>query len=97
MLKILSAQYVVEHHRGRAPRKLVLEDKLLMTLSYWREYRTYLHLEGSDGYGKSQTFKITRWVKNMLIESGVFSVPGKKKLYALDKETVICSPTQQFC
>jgi hypothetical protein len=41
MLKILSVQYAIEHHRGGSPSKLALEDKLLMTLSYWREYRTY--------------------------------------------------------
>jgi hypothetical protein len=89
MLKILSVQYAVEHHRGGAPSKLALEDKLLMALSYWREYRTYLHLGVSYGYSESQTFKIIRWVENTLIKSGVFSVPGKKKLYELDKEAVI--------
>jgi hypothetical protein len=60
-----------------------------MTLNYWREYRTYLHLGMSYGYSESQTFKIIRWVENTLIRSGVFSVPGKKKLYELDKEAVI--------
>ncbi|WP_442935937.1 helix-turn-helix domain-containing protein [Nostoc sp.] len=26
------------------PSKLTLEDQLLMTLEYWREYRTYFHI-----------------------------------------------------
>ena len=89
MLKILSVQYELEHHRGGAPSKLAPEDKLLMILSYWREYRTYLHLGISYDYSESKTFKIIRWVENTLIKSGVFSVPGKKKLYDLDKEAVI--------
>jgi hypothetical protein len=89
MLKILSVQYAVDHELGGAPSKLDLEDKLLMTLCYWREYRTYLHLGTSYGYSESQSFKIIRWVEDTLIKSGSFTVPGKKRLYELDKQTVI--------
>lgn len=89
MLKILSVQYAIDHTLGGAPSKLTLENKLLMTLCYWREYRTYLHLGVSYGYSESQAFKIIRWVENTLIKSGSFTVPGKKKLYELDKEVVI--------
>lgn len=89
MLKILSVQYAVDHERGGAPSKLTLEDKLLMTLCYWREYRTYLHLGVSYGYSESQTFKIVRWVEDTLIKSGSLTVPGKSKLYELDKQAVI--------
>lgn len=60
-----------------------------MTLCYWREYRTYLHIGVSYGYSESQTFKIIRWVENTLIKSGSFTVPGKKNLYELDKQVVI--------
>lgn len=62
MLKILGVQYAVDHKLGGAPSKLCLEDKLLMTLCYWREYRTYLHIGLSYGYSESQTFKIFRFV-----------------------------------
>jgi hypothetical protein len=89
MLKILGVQYAVDHKLGGAPSKLCLEDKLLMTLCYWREYRTYLHIGLSYGYSESQTFKIIRWVEDTLIKSGYFTVPGKKKLYELDKQVVI--------
>lgn len=89
MLKILSVQYAVDHELGGAPSKLTLEDKLLMTLCYWREYRTYLHLGVSYGYSESQAFKIVRWVEDTLIKSGSLTVPGKSKLYELDKQAVI--------
>lgn len=89
MLKILSVQYAVDHELGGAPSKLSIENKLLMTLGYWREYRTYLSLGISYGYSESQTFKIIRWVENTLINSGLFTVPGKKKLYTLDREATI--------
>ncbi len=89
MLKILSMQYALDHQLGGAPSRLSLEDKLLMTLCYWREYRTYLHLGISYGYSESQTFKIIRWVEDTLIKSGALTVPGKHKLYELDKQAVI--------
>jgi hypothetical protein len=89
MLKILSVKYAVDHEFGGAPSKLTLEDKLLMALCYWREYRTYLHLGVSYGYSESQTFKIVRWVEDTLIKSGSLTVPGKNKLYELDKQAVI--------
>ncbi len=89
MLKILSVQYAVDHEFGGAPSKLSLEDKLLMTLCYWREYRTYLHIGISYNYSESQTFKIIRWVEDTLIKSGAFTIPGKKKLYELDKQVVV--------
>jgi len=89
MLKILAVQYGVDHECGGAPSKLGLEDKLLMALCYWREYRTYFHVGMSYGYSESQTFKIIRWVENTLIKSGLFCVPGKKRLYELDKQSVI--------
>jgi hypothetical protein len=89
MLKVLGVQYAVDHALGGAPSKLILENKLLMALCYWREYRTYLHLGVSYGYSESQTFKIIRWVEDTLIKSGSFTVPGKKKLYELDKQVVI--------
>ena len=37
---------------GRPP-KLCREDRLLMTLMYWREYRTYVHI--------AQTYGLSLW------------------------------------
>ena len=50
-LEILSAKYAEEHSRnarksGRKP-KLCMEDKLLATLEYLREYRTMAHIAAS--------------------------------------------------
>ena len=38
--------------RGRKP-KLCLEDRLLLTLMYWREYRTYVHIAQTYGLSES--------------------------------------------
>lgn len=89
MANILNVQYAVDHELGGKPSKLVIEDKLLMTLEYWREYRTYFHIGNSYGYSESQAYKTIRWVETTLISSGVFNIPGKKKLHTLDKDAVV--------
>jgi hypothetical protein len=35
MVNILNVQYAVDHELGEKPVKLIIEDKLLMTLAYW--------------------------------------------------------------
>jgi hypothetical protein len=65
---------------------LSLEDKLLMTLEYLREYRTYFHLSQSYGLSESACYRACRWVEDTLIKSGAFSLPGKKALVKSDME-----------
>ena len=89
MVEILESQYASDHKLGGKPSKLPLEDKLLMTLEYWREYRTYFHIGTSYGYSEAQAYKSIKWVENTLIRSGTFNLPGKKKLHALDKDAVV--------
>jgi hypothetical protein len=74
---LLEAQQ--KRYRG-AGRKgnLSIEDKLLMALEYLREYRTYFHLGRSYGLSESACYRACRWVENVLIKSGEFSLPGKK-------------------
>ena len=65
---------------------LSIEDKLLMALEYLREYRTYFHLGRSYGVSESTCYRACRWVEDVLIKSGVFSLPGKKELLKSDME-----------
>jgi hypothetical protein len=89
MLKILEVQHAVDHEHGGKPLKVSLENRLLMALEYWREYRTYYHIGNTYGYSESQAFKIIKWVENTLIKSKVFNIPGKKNLHGLDKEAIV--------
>jgi hypothetical protein len=89
MLDILEAKYAEDHANGGKPSKLPLEDKLLMTLEYWREYRTYFHIGTSYGYSESQAYRAISWVENSLIKSGKFNLPGNKVLHTLDKEAIV--------
>lgn len=65
---------------------LSIEDKLLMTLEYLREYRTYFHLGRSYGLSEGTCYRACKWVEDTLIKSRDFSLPGKKALLKSDME-----------
>ena len=88
MIRILEEQYKLEHKTGGKPARLSIEGRLLMTLEYWREYRTYFHIGNHYGCSESRAYKIVKWVENTLIRSGMFSIPGKKELHSMDKEAI---------
>lgn len=52
MLEAVRSHSKPKQKIGR-PGKLYLEDQLLMTLEYWREYRTYFHIGQSWGVNES--------------------------------------------
>lgn len=72
--------------RGGRPNKLRVEDMVLMTLEYWREYRTYFHIGQSYGIGESGAYKIIRWVEDELKKQKEFHLPGRKALLKSDMD-----------
>jgi hypothetical protein len=68
---------------GRPP-KLSRTDQLLMTLMYWREYRTEFHIAQSYGVSEATVCRTIRKVEDVLIRSKKFRLPGKKALQASD-------------
>ena len=64
---------------GRPP-KLSRADQLLMTLMYWREYRTEFHIAQSYGVSEATVCRTIRKVENALVRSQKFRLPGKKAL-----------------
>jgi len=96
MLEILLAAHTQKHRRrGRNP-KLSMEDRLLAALEYWREYRTFAHIAASYGVSESSIFKTIRWIEDVLIKDGTFSLPGKKALLNKEAEfeTVLIDATE---
>ena len=81
---------------GRPP-KLSRADQLLMTLMYWREYRTQFHIAQTYGISESTACRTIRKVENALIKSGQFRLPGKKVLQSSDTviEIVLVDVTEQ--
>lgn len=86
MVHILQEAERKKNLRGGRPNKLSLEERLLMTLEYVREYRTYLHIATSYGLSESNTYNCIRWIEDVLVKSKEFSLPGKKALYKSDVE-----------
>ena len=57
MIEILLSAYQEKRKRkGRKP-KLAIEDMLLATLEYLREYRTYAHIAASYAIDESNIFR----------------------------------------
>lgn len=79
MLQVLRAHVQRKIKPGR-PAKLSLEDQLLMTLQYWREYRTYFHIGLSWRVAESVVCRTVQRIETLLIKSKEFHLPGKKQL-----------------
>ena len=86
MVEILTIAHKNKKAKGGRPNKLSIPEMLLMTLEYLREYRTYLSIGTSYGLAESSTFTTIRWVEDTLVDSGEFSLPGKKALLKSDNE-----------
>jgi hypothetical protein len=86
MIEILTVAEKIKKARGGRPNDLSIEDRLLMTLEYLREYRTYAHIAASYGLSESNTFENIRWIEDTLVKSKEFSLPGRKALAKSDNE-----------
>ena len=90
MVRLVKAEEKQKKKPGRRA-KLIIEDQILVTLQYWREYRTYFHISKDWKIAESTVCRIVRKIENILIKSRKFSLPGKKKLLdsALDEKLVL--------
>ncbi len=81
---------------GRPP-KLNRADQLLMTLMYWREYRTEFHIAQSYGVSEATVCRTVRKVEDVLVRSKKFRLPGKKALQPSDTvfEVILVDVSEQ--
>ena len=96
MLSILEETYKRQHFKGGSPLKcLSVLDKLIITLGYYREYRTMRHIAFDYGVSKSMIHKSIHWVEDVLIRSKEFSLPSKRSLVETkDVKTVLVDVTE---
>jgi len=73
----------VKKKTGR-PKKLSVEDRLLMTLEYLREYRTYFHISQSYDVAESVCYENIKDIENILIKSKEFNLPKRKEMLVND-------------
>ncbi|WP_049802837.1 helix-turn-helix domain-containing protein [Gloeothece verrucosa] len=60
--------------RGTAP------HQILLTLQYWREYRTFFHISQDWGIHDSTASRIVKKIENILIKSEKFRLPSQREL-----------------
>ena len=85
MVRVIKAEEKKKKKSGRPP-ELRIEEQILMTLQYLREYRTYYHIGTEWGISESAVCRIVQKIENLLIRSRKFSLPGKKELLKIPTE-----------
>jgi len=78
------------NRRGRKS-NLSIENQVLLTVSFWREYRTLFHLGRDWNLHESNVSRLVRRVEDILIKSRKFALPGKRRLLEGDaiKYTIV--------
>lgn len=71
---------------GGKPNTLSMEDSLLMSLEYLRDYWAYLHITASYGVSESACYRNIKCIEDTLIKHSNFALPGKKALLKSDVE-----------
>ena len=80
MKGILQKEYNKLHKAGGSTPKLEVQDKLMVTLKYYREYRTMESIGADYSVSKSTICESIQWVENTLEKDKTFKLPDKKVL-----------------
>lgn len=83
-----------KHKNLGRPRALNPENEILLTLTYYREYRTYLSIAQSFNVDESTAFRTIHAVEKHLIEHPSFQLPGKKALQEERESALIVDVTE---
>lgn len=80
MVKELRPHLERQGKRG-GQNKLPVEDQLLVTLEYWREYRSQFHIGVRWGLHETTVGRMVRKVEDVLVKCGRFRLPSQRQLY----------------
>ena len=95
MVKLVSQHEQKRKKKEGRTANLSIEDQILMTLEYYREYRTLFHIGTDYGLDESNVQRTVVKVESILIGSGHFNLPGKKVLLSADKiQTILTDATE---
>lgn len=83
------------NNRSR-PFKLSFEDQILLTLMYYREYRTMFHIAIEYGISEASVCRTISKIENIISKIKQFQLPGKEKLAGSNHsfEVVIVDATE---
>ena len=94
----LMAQAISASRSGRGrPSTLSIADQLLLTLCYWREYRSQFHVASSFGVSEATVCRTVKKVETALLKDQRFHLPGKKALHdgSLDLTVIVVDASEQ--
>ena len=94
MVEILTIARGHRKAKGGKPNKLSIEDCLLMTLEYLREYLTYFHISQSYGLSESACYRNIIWVENALVKDKAFVLPDERRLPRACYEVILIDATE---
>ena len=80
-------QVVENQKRSGRNCNLSVENQVLLTLTFWREYRTMFHLGQDWGLHESNVSRLVRRIEDILIKCRKFSLPSKRRLLEEDSLT----------
>jgi len=89
MAEVLTCEYRKKHRKGGRKPKLTLEEQLIMTLKYLRQYVTQKELAYEFEVGEATVHDTMVWVEDTLVRDEKFKLPGKKALLEDDSIEVI--------
>lgn len=81
MLEVCEEHHKAKKRRGGKPNSLSIADQLLLMLGYYREYRSMAHIAFDYEVSEATVSRVIQEMESVLIQSGKFSLPGKKALY----------------
>ena len=90
MLDVLKRAYQLKHAKGGRKPKLSLDDLLMATLQYMREYHTYEQLAAAFGINESNLIRRSQWFEETLVQNG-FTI---SKTHLSAEDTVIVDATE---
>ena len=94
----LMIEVIISSRSGRGRRAtLSVPDQLLLTLCYWREYRSQFHVASSFGVSEATVCRTVKKVERALLGDKRFHLPGKKVLHdgSLDLTVVVVDASEQ--
>jgi len=94
MVSILQEAEIKKKWEGGKRNKLSMEDRLLMTLEYMREYRTYFHVSKGYGLSESACYRNIKWIENTLVRHPDFALPGRRTPLEGEVEIILVDATE---
>jgi len=96
MCEVVRAERKRTQKKPGRPPKLAIEDQVLLTLEYWREYPTQFHMAQRWGLSEPTVWRVITRVEDILKRRADFRLPGRKRLRESDNqiEVVVVDATE---